>query len=296
MPSVVIDFPPFQLDLGGWQLRRDGEPVPLPPKTFAVLRHLAERPGELVTKRALLDAVWPGVAVTEDVVRLSIFELRAALGDERTAPRFVETVPRRGYRFVATRAPVGGTGDRVGALEGDDPPAGSRGRTRARTRRDRRPFHVATSGGDSWCSSRERPGSARRHWSTWPSANPADDRHHRSDRARPVHRAVRRRRALHARSRSPGGGLSRLGRTARRGGASPGTLPTGSCASWGCPRPASPPPRARTSTPCTAWRPASTRCPQSGSSCWSSRTSSGATTRRSIFSPSSRSVAGLRVC
>src|SRR5262245_34520421 len=51
MRSVVIDFPPFQLDLGAWQLRRDAKPVPLRHKTFAFLRHLAERPGELVTKR-----------------------------------------------------------------------------------------------------------------------------------------------------------------------------------------------------------------------------------------------------
>jgi len=98
----LISFPPFALDLRAGLLRRDGNPVALRPKTFAVLEHLAQHPGELVSKRALLDSVWADVAVTDDVVRLSIRELRAALADDPTAPRFVETVPRRGYRFVAT--------------------------------------------------------------------------------------------------------------------------------------------------------------------------------------------------
>ncbi len=103
MPTAlsIIDFAPFQLDLRAGQLRRGNTPLPLRPKTFAVLQHLAERPGELVTKQALLDRVWGHVAVSEDVVRLSVGELRGVLGDERTAPRFIETVPRRGYRFVA---------------------------------------------------------------------------------------------------------------------------------------------------------------------------------------------------
>jgi DNA-binding winged helix-turn-helix (wHTH) protein/tetratricopeptide (TPR) repeat protein len=97
----LINFAPFQLDLRADQLRRDGTPVPLRPKTIATLRYLAARPGELVTKQALLDAVWTGVSVTEDVVRVSVGELRAAFGDERAAPRFIETVSRRGYRFIA---------------------------------------------------------------------------------------------------------------------------------------------------------------------------------------------------
>src|SRR5262245_17326751 len=109
-PSApTIDFPPFQLR--GGILRRGAAPVALRPKTFALLQHLVEHPGELVSKPALLDAVWGDVAVTEEVVRLSIFELRAALGDNRAAPRFIETVPRRGYRFVAaTGAPSSTTG------------------------------------------------------------------------------------------------------------------------------------------------------------------------------------------
>ena len=97
----LIEFPPFQLDLRAGALRRATMPVPLRPKTFGVLQYLVQRPGELVSKEALLDAVWGDVAVTEDVVRLSIRELRLALGDERATPRFIETVMRRGYRFIA---------------------------------------------------------------------------------------------------------------------------------------------------------------------------------------------------
>lgn len=97
----LIEFPPFQLDLRAGMLRQATTPVALRPKTFAVLQYLAERPGDLVTKQALLDSVWGDVAVTEDVVRLSIRELRVALADDPTTPRFIQTVPRRGYRFIA---------------------------------------------------------------------------------------------------------------------------------------------------------------------------------------------------
>ncbi|MBY0275444.1 winged helix-turn-helix domain-containing protein, partial [Candidatus Binatia bacterium] len=104
-PSLEgITFPPFHLDRRAGLLRRGETPLALRPKTYAVLLHLAERPGELVTKQALLEAIWPGVAVTEDVVRQSVGELRTALGDERATPRFIATVPRRGYRFIAELA------------------------------------------------------------------------------------------------------------------------------------------------------------------------------------------------
>src|SRR5262249_32425260 len=98
--------------------RRAGTLVALRPKTFSVLVHLAEHPGELVTKQALLDTIWGDVAVTEDVVRMSIGELRAVFGDARSAPRFIETVPRRGYRFVATLGEATGS-----AIPAGDPDA-----------------------------------------------------------------------------------------------------------------------------------------------------------------------------
>ena len=100
-PGETIVFSPFCLDLRAGQLLRGAEPVPLRPRTFAVLRHLVERPGALVTKRELLDVVWADAAVTENTLTQSIRELRRALQDDTTPPRFVETVHHRGFRFVA---------------------------------------------------------------------------------------------------------------------------------------------------------------------------------------------------
>ena len=98
---VAIDFAPFHLDFRGGQLLRGSEPIALRPKTWSVLRYLAERPGMLVTKNDLLDAVWTDLAVTESVLSKSIGEVRSALGDSFKAPRFIETVHRRGFRFIA---------------------------------------------------------------------------------------------------------------------------------------------------------------------------------------------------
>jgi predicted ATPase/DNA-binding winged helix-turn-helix (wHTH) protein len=128
MAATTIDFAPFQLDLSGGQLLRDGKPIRLRPKPFAVLRYMAERPGELLSKQALLDGVWLGAAVTEDVVRISVSEVRAALGDDRAASRFIETVPWRGYRFVARMGPASSAAPTPTSAEA---PAGERSPTRA---------------------------------------------------------------------------------------------------------------------------------------------------------------------
>jgi DNA-binding winged helix-turn-helix (wHTH) protein/predicted ATPase len=98
---AAISFGPFRLDLRGGQLLRGSRPIPLRPKTWRVLHYLAERPGVLVTKNELLDAVWPDVAVTEWVLSKSIRELRIALHDTPKAARLIETVQRRGFRFIA---------------------------------------------------------------------------------------------------------------------------------------------------------------------------------------------------
>jgi len=76
------------------------ERVRLPPKVFAVLRLLVEHTGQLVTKEVLLQAVWPDTVVSEGVLTTCIGELRKALGDTAQAPRFIQTVHRRGYRFM----------------------------------------------------------------------------------------------------------------------------------------------------------------------------------------------------
>jgi DNA-binding winged helix-turn-helix (wHTH) protein/tetratricopeptide (TPR) repeat protein len=94
-------FPPFRLDPANQQLWRDKEEISLRRKTFDVLRFLVDHPGQLVTKEALLDAVWPGVVVGDSMPATCVVELRRALGDDARTPRFIETVHRRGYRFIA---------------------------------------------------------------------------------------------------------------------------------------------------------------------------------------------------
>jgi DNA-binding winged helix-turn-helix (wHTH) protein/predicted ATPase len=100
----VIVFPPFQLDPENEQISREGIPLELRPKAFAVLRHLAERPGQLVTKEDLLAAVWPETFVSDTVLKVCVNELRRALGEDASTPSVIQTVHRRGYRFIARLA------------------------------------------------------------------------------------------------------------------------------------------------------------------------------------------------
>src|SRR5437868_4823785 len=97
----ILGFLEFSLDVANATLRRGAEIVPLQPNAFAVLHHLAERPGRLVTKAELLHAVWADTAVTDWVLTTAVKKLRVALGDDARQPRIIETVHRRGYRFIA---------------------------------------------------------------------------------------------------------------------------------------------------------------------------------------------------
>lgn len=101
---VRLRFDSFELDEVNARLTRAGQPVPLPPRPFAVLCALARTPRMLVTKNALLDAVWGHRFVTDSVLKTAISEVRAALGDDPRQPRCIETVSRRGYRFIAAPA------------------------------------------------------------------------------------------------------------------------------------------------------------------------------------------------
>jgi DNA-binding winged helix-turn-helix (wHTH) protein len=92
-----LRFDRYVLDLPRGCLLFDGNEVVLRPKTFAVLRHLVENSGRLVSKDELFAAVWPNLAITDDALVQSISELRQALGDD--GRRLICTVPRRGYRF-----------------------------------------------------------------------------------------------------------------------------------------------------------------------------------------------------
>jgi DNA-binding winged helix-turn-helix (wHTH) protein len=97
----VCRFGPFVLDAGEYRLSRGDAAVDLTPKAFELLRSLVERAGTLVTKEELFATIWPGVAVTDNALTQVVSDLRQALGDSSGAPVYVQTVARRGYRFVA---------------------------------------------------------------------------------------------------------------------------------------------------------------------------------------------------
>ena len=115
LPGARLRFDCFELDEADARLARAGEPVALAPKPFAVLCALARKPDKLVTKNELLDAVWGHRFVTESVLESAISEVRAALGDDPKQPRYIETVSRRGYRFIA--AAVGSPMQSAAAVE-----------------------------------------------------------------------------------------------------------------------------------------------------------------------------------
>src|SRR5208337_1540007 len=94
-------FDEFRLDPANALLWRGHDRVALAPKPFEVLCCLVKRAGQLVTKEELLDAVWSNVHVTESSLSISINAVRNALGDDAKAPRYIETMTRRGYRFIA---------------------------------------------------------------------------------------------------------------------------------------------------------------------------------------------------
>ena len=95
-----MTFGEFRLDLDTESVWRGTDEIRLRPKTFALLRYLAEHPRRLLTKEELLDAVWPEVAVGEAVLAVCVGEIRRALADDARTPRLIETVHRRGYRFI----------------------------------------------------------------------------------------------------------------------------------------------------------------------------------------------------
>jgi DNA-binding winged helix-turn-helix (wHTH) protein/tetratricopeptide (TPR) repeat protein len=102
--SLRLRFADFELDESNALLKRGGMPIALPPKAFALLCELARQPGRLADKNALLDAVWGHRFVSESVLKTTVSQVRAALADDAGEPRFIETVSRRGYRFIGEHA------------------------------------------------------------------------------------------------------------------------------------------------------------------------------------------------
>src|SRR5262245_2112437 len=94
-------FHPFRLDTVNYCLWRAEERVAITPKGFDVLRYLVERAPRLVTQEEILEALWPETYVNSEVVKRYILEIRKVLGDKRGKSGFIETAPKRGYRFVA---------------------------------------------------------------------------------------------------------------------------------------------------------------------------------------------------
>jgi DNA-binding winged helix-turn-helix (wHTH) protein len=97
----MIEFPPYRLDVRAGRLWKGAHPVPLRPKAWILLCYLVECPGVLVTKEDLHAAVWGDAIVTDDALTRTVGELRQALGDDARTPRIIETVHRRGFRFIA---------------------------------------------------------------------------------------------------------------------------------------------------------------------------------------------------
>src|SRR5262245_47931836 len=98
---MTYRFGPFVVDRVGYRATRENVPVDLTPKLLDLLIFLLDHAGSLVTKEALLDALWTDANVTDNALAQAISELREALGDEADKPQYIKTIARRGYRFIA---------------------------------------------------------------------------------------------------------------------------------------------------------------------------------------------------
>jgi len=121
MPGPACRFGPFLVDRVSYRVTRDGRTVELTPKLLDLLLYLVDRPAALVTKEDLLDALWPGANVTDNALARAVSELRQALGDSAGDPRYVKTIARRGYRFIAEVEAVTPAHGEIAPRPGPDP-------------------------------------------------------------------------------------------------------------------------------------------------------------------------------
>jgi len=105
--SAMLTFGPFELSNDQRELRRDGVVLPLGSRALEILIYLAERPGEVIAKKELIEHVWPDVTVEEGSLRVHVAAIRKALGDGKFGNRYIANVQGRGYSFVGTVAGVG---------------------------------------------------------------------------------------------------------------------------------------------------------------------------------------------
>src|SRR6202171_5736514 len=110
MPRAMVDddvqrnlqFGPFELSSRERVLRRDGVMLPLGGRAFDILIYLAERPGEVIAKKELIDRVWSDVTVEEGSLRVHVAAIRKALGDGKFGNRYIANIQGRGYSFVGS--------------------------------------------------------------------------------------------------------------------------------------------------------------------------------------------------
>ena len=102
-----LQFGPFELSVTERVLRRDGVALPIGDRALDILIYLAERPGEVVAKRELMDRVWSDVTVEEGTVQVHVAVIRKALRDGQFGNRYIANIEGRGYSFVGTVVPFG---------------------------------------------------------------------------------------------------------------------------------------------------------------------------------------------
>src|SRR5882724_9454234 len=99
--ATILRFDVFELDTAAGELRKNGDRIKLPPQPFRVLELLVRRAGEVLTRADIRERIWSDSFVDfEQGLNFCIRQIREALGDSADAPRFIETLPRRGYRFL----------------------------------------------------------------------------------------------------------------------------------------------------------------------------------------------------
>src|SRR5260370_2682040 len=97
-----LRFDGFDLSIGERVLRRDGRVLPLGDRALDILTYLADRPGEVIAKRELMDHVWSNVTVEEGSLRVHVAAIRKALGDGQFGNRYIANIKGRGYSFAGT--------------------------------------------------------------------------------------------------------------------------------------------------------------------------------------------------
>src|SRR5688500_1518677 len=111
--AASIAFGPFRLERANALLLREGARVSLTPRALDVLAHLAARPDRLVTKEELLASVWRDPLASDASIKVCVAEIRKALDDDPQSPRYIQTVHRRGYRFIAPIDDTPPRGERI---------------------------------------------------------------------------------------------------------------------------------------------------------------------------------------